>query len=121
MRQGNAAVHCYAFDWHKRQYVGCPDTRVGSVMFIEIDQFSRLAYYTQCCFRDGLRLASKGNHGPIVVGVAVNMEDPCAGNTACGGHERFNSRRIAAFGKIGNAFDKLLHANVECCACSKYT
>ena len=74
----SAAQSCMrdAFDGHEWQHVGGADARVRALMLRQIDQAGRRADAAQGGFGDGFGRACQGDHGAIVVGVAVAIEHP---------------------------------------------
>src|SRR5208283_3933079 len=100
---GYAVFDSDAVDWYEGHYVGCAHTRVRTLMFGEIDQLGGLPHAANGSFLNGIALAYQGNDATVVVGIHLAVEEIDAGNLH-GFDNGVNFGRVAAFGKIRNAF-----------------
>ncbi len=78
----------------------------------EIDQLRRLADSANCRFLNRVALANERDDAAIVVGIHLAVEQIDAGNLH-GFDNGVDLGRIAAFGKIGNAFNQRVGHVIE--------
>ncbi len=104
-RHGYAVFDGDAVNRDKRHDIGRAHARVRALMFGEIDQLGGLPYSANRGFLNGLALADQRNHAAVVVGIHLAVEQIDAGNLH-GFDNGIDFGRVAAFGKIRNAFDK---------------
>ena len=83
-----------------------------SLVFGEIDKFGGFADPTNRGFLNGLAFADQGDHAAVVVGIHLAIKQVDAGNFH-GVDDGVNFGLVAAFGKIGNAFDERGHNREE--------
>ena len=72
-------------------------------MFGEIDQLGGLPYAANGGFLNGIALADQGDDAAVVIGIHLAVEEIDAGNLH-GFDNGIDFGRVAAFGKIRNAF-----------------
>ncbi len=95
-----------ALDGDKRDDIGGSDARMHAAMAIEVDQLDGLANRADGGLADGLGRAGQGQHGAVVVGVHLLVQQHHAGDgERRAGQSRDNSR-VAPLGKVRNALDQ---------------
>jgi hypothetical protein len=116
-RHGDTVFHRDARDRDERHDICGADTRMTSPVLAEVNQLGGAPNRRKDSPLDRFRLADKGHDGTIVIGVGVMIEQRDAGRGRNGGQDGINHLGPAAFGKIGNTLDDLLHgctSRVEC-------
>jgi hypothetical protein len=86
-------------------YIGRADARVNAAMDGEIDELGSFPRSANGGFGDGWRRAREGDHTTVVIGVRFPAENQDLRNARDGVDDRFDFQLVAAFGKIGDAFD----------------
>ncbi len=104
-RHGDAVFNGHAFDRDEGYDIGCTHARMSSLMMGEVDQFGGLACAANGGFLNGLAVADESDDRAIVVGIHFAVEEIDSRNFH-GGDDGVNFGRVAAFGKIRNAFNK---------------
>ncbi len=99
------------FDGNKRNHVGRAHARVRARLPRQVNQLSGFAYAAHRRLTDCVGFANQRDHAAIVVRVAFPAEQIHAGDRAHGVHDGVYLRQLAAFGKIRNALDELLHGS----------
>ena len=89
----------------KRHDIGRAHARVRALMFGEIDQLGGLPDPANGGFLNGFTLADQGDDAAVVVGIHLPVEEIDAGDLH-GFDNGIDFGRVAAFGKIRNAFDQ---------------
>src|SRR5579864_6065511 len=107
-RHGHAVFNGDAVDRDERDYVGSAHARMRASMDIEVDKFSGPAHAANRGFLNGFALAGEGDNGPVVVGIHLAIQQIDAGHLH-GVDDGVNFGFVAAFRKIGNAFDERGH------------
>src|SRR5208337_3045464 len=100
---GDAVFDSDAVNRDKGHDVGCAHARVRTLMLGQIDQLGGLPYPANGSFLNGIALAYQGDDAAVVVGIHLAIEEIDPGNLH-GFDNGINFRRVAAFGKIRNAF-----------------
>src|ERR1700687_2541027 len=104
-RDGDAVFDGDAVNRDKGHDVGCAHARVRALMLGEIDQFGGFAYPANGGFLDGFALPYECDDAAVVVGIHFAVEKINARDLH-GFDNRVDFGRVAAFGKIRNAFNK---------------
>jgi hypothetical protein len=107
-RHGDAIFDAHARDRAEWNDVGGSETRMGTFVRIQVDQFRSFANAANRGFLNGFTLANQRDHAPVVIRVHLAVEQKDTVNFH-GGNYRVNFRFVASFGKIGDAFDQSLH------------
>ena len=94
-----------AFDGNEWHDVSRAHAGMRALVLGEVNQFRGLPYSANRCFLDGIAFPHQGDDAAIVIGIHFAVEQVDAGNLH-GIDNGVNFRRIAAFGKVRNAFDK---------------
>jgi hypothetical protein len=79
-------------------------------MLVHVDQLGRLSNTPQDRLQDGLRLPHKSDHGAVVIGVHLLIEQTDRPIMRNFGSNGLNYRFISAFAEVGNALYELIHA-----------
>src|SRR5208282_727224 len=103
-RHGHAVFDGDAVNRDEGHDIGCTHARVGALVFREIDQLGSLPYSANGGFLNGVALADQRNNAAVVVGIHLAVEEIDAGDFH-GFDDGINFGGVAAFGKIGDAFD----------------
>ena len=85
-------------------HVGRAHARMRALMPGQVDQLRRLAHAANGRFLNGFALADQRDHAAVVVGIHLAVEQIDAGHLH-GFDDGIDLGRVAAFGKIGNAFN----------------
>jgi hypothetical protein len=75
-----------------------------------VDQLGSLSDTPQDRLQDGLRLPHKRDHGAVVIGVHLLIEQPDRPIMRNFGSNGLNYRLISALAEVGYALDQLAHA-----------
>ncbi len=98
-----------AGDGHEGYDISGSQSRVRTLMVVQVDQFRRLGDAAQRRFAHALSRADKCDHRTVVVGIHLAVEQVNVRPGQNGAHNRLHHGGIAAFTEIGNAFDEGLH------------
>ena len=104
-RHGNAVFDGDAVNRDKGNDVGGAHARVRTLMLGEVDQLGSLPYSANGGFLNGFALADQGDDAAVVVGIHLAVEKIDAGDFH-GFDNGIDFGRVAAFGKIRNAFNQ---------------
>jgi len=104
-RHGNTVFEGDAVDGDKRDDVGGSHARMRALMLGEVDEFGGLANSADGSFLDGFAIADQGDDAAVVIGIHLAVEEIDSGNFH-GFEDGINFGGVAAFRKIGDAFDK---------------
>ncbi len=102
----------HAVDRNERYHAGGAHLRVCSLVFGEINKLGSLSYTANGGFLDWLALPDQCDHAAVMVGIHFAVEQVHTGNFH-GLDDRVDLSFVAAFGKIGNAFDQGGHKQEE--------
>lgn len=92
--------------WNERNHIGGADARMLAHMLIEVNKLCGLSSCCKGCGLDGLRRTHKGEDGPVMVGVAVSVQETDSGGAHYRFHQLENDIVATPFGEIGNTFDQ---------------
>src|SRR5262249_47168885 len=106
-RHSHAIFDSNAFDGDEGDDVGSAQPRVRTLVMIQIDQLSGLAYSSNGSFLDRLSLADESDHAAIVVGVHFAVEKVHAIQFH-GLNDGINFGFVPALGKIRNTLHQSL-------------
>ena len=111
-RDSNAIFERHTFNWDKWDNVGGAQSRVRSLMLIQINQFGRFANTANCSFLHRFPFTHERNDAAVVVSVHFAVEKIDAVQFH-GFDDRVNFRFISPFGEVRHAFDQSLHKREE--------
>lgn len=86
-----------------------------AAVFAHIDELGSLPDSQECGLRYRLRLADKGDYGPVsgFSGIHIQEFNPFDAFDQVG--DLFDNTQVAPFGEIGYALDQLFHIPVKNC------
>src|ERR1700722_13357849 len=102
---GDAVFEGDAVDGDEGDDVGCSHARGRAQLLSEIDELGGLAYSANRGFLNGTALADQCDDAAVMVGIHLTVEKIDTGNFH-GVDDGIDFGLVAAFGKIGNAFDE---------------
>src|SRR5579885_2024830 len=105
--EGDAFFHGRSVERNKRNYIGRPDPRMHAPVRGQIDQFGRAPGTADGAFQHRFGGAGKRHHAAVVINIGLPAEQQHA-RAGDGLDDGAYLRLIAAFGKVGNAFDHWL-------------
>src|SRR5512145_2935399 len=87
-----------------------------TLMLGHIDQLGSTTYRSECCLSYSPGLTGKGDNAAVVIGVGVDIEHHCAGNSVDSRSDCIDDLAPAAFAEVGYALNHLAcssHVSVE--------
>ena len=108
--QHHAILHRHAAHGHQRHDVGRADAGMLSPMMVQVNQLSGGGNALKGSLHNSLRFAHEGDHGAVVVGIRLHVEDAHVGHAADGIGDSVNHRLPSPLTEVGHAFDDLLHS-----------
>jgi hypothetical protein len=102
---GDAVINGDAVDGDEGNHIGRAHARVRALVPGKVNQLGGLAYTADNGLFDGFPLAHQRDDRAVVVGIHLPVKKIDAGNLH-GFDDGIDFARVAAFGEIGNAFDK---------------
>ncbi len=102
---GDAIFKRDAVDGDEGNDIGRAHARVRALVLGQVDQLGGLAHAANRRFLNGFPLAGQRDDAAVVIGIHLPVEEINAGNLH-GFDDGIDFGRIAAFRKIGNAFNK---------------